>query len=342
LRYRLFGPTGLRVSELFLGTMTFGSSRLGLGITTPAECRKLVDVYAEAGGNVIDTASAYTDGQSEKLVGELLGSDRDHFVMATKYSLTESPDNPNASGNSRRNLTRTLETSLERLRTDHVDILWVHIWDRNTPLEETMRALDDAVRAGKVLYVGISDSPAWVVARANTLAEWRDWTAFAGIQVLYNLVTRDVERELLPMADHLGLSVAAWSPLAGGLLSGKFTGDGPKPDDTRVDPDHVGDRDHRIAATLVEVAADIGATPAATALAWLMGRSRSIHPIIGARRVEQLTGNLAAADLTLPEEAAKRLDEVSAIPLGWPTQFIDDTNEFVHGRVHKLVDGRRV
>jgi aryl-alcohol dehydrogenase-like predicted oxidoreductase len=342
LRYRLFGPTGLRVSELFLGTMTFGQSRLGLGTTTPEECRKLVDVYAEAGGNVIDTASAYTDGQSEKLLGELLGSDRDHFVVATKYSLTEHPDDPNASGNSRRNLTRTLETSLERLRTDHVDILWVHIWDRNTPIEETMRALDDAVRAGKVLYVGISDSPAWVVARANTLAEWRDWTAFAGIQVLYNLVTRDVERELLPMAYHLGLSVAAWSPLAGGLLSGKFTGDGPKPDDTRVNPEHVDDRDHRIAATLVQVAADIGATPAATALAWLMGRSRSIHPIIGARRVEQLTGNLAAADLTLPDEAVRRLDEVSAIPLGWPTQFIDDTDEFVHGRVRKLVDGRRV
>jgi aryl-alcohol dehydrogenase-like predicted oxidoreductase len=218
MRYRAFGRSGLRVSEVFLGTMTFGSE-WGWG-ATPEECRKLFTAYAEAGGNVIDTANRYTDGASERIVGELLGADRDRFVVATKYTLTTDPADPNSSGNHRKSLMRSLEQSLDRMRTDHVDILWVHIWDPDTPIEEMMRALDDAVRAGKVLYVGISDTPAWVVARANALADWHGWSPFIGLQLPYSLVQRDIERELLPMAGALGLSVAAWSPLAGASSPG--------------------------------------------------------------------------------------------------------------------------
>src|SRR5687767_7498706 len=209
MRYRLLGQTGLRVSELFLGAMSFSDE----GGTPLDECRRILDVYAEAGGNVIDTAVNYGGGESERIIGELVAGQRDRFVVATKYTASRDADDPNGYGNHRKNLTLSLESSLRRLRTDYVDLYWVHVWDRHTPVEETMRALDDAVRAGKVLYVGIADAPAWVVSRANTLAEWRGWTSFAGLQVPYNLLERDVERELLPMAEAFGMSVATWGPL---------------------------------------------------------------------------------------------------------------------------------
>jgi len=216
MRYRTMGRSGLRVSDLFLGTMTFGED-WGWGAPVD-ECRKLFSAYAEAGGNVIDTANKYTEGSSERIVGELIATDRDRFVVATKYTLADNDHDPNASGNHRKNLVRSLDASLDRLRTDRIDLLWVHIWDPSTPVEEMMRALDDVVRAGKVLYVGISDSPAWVVARANTLADWRGWTPFVGVQLPYSLLQRDGDRELLPMAEQLGVSVAALSPLGRGLL----------------------------------------------------------------------------------------------------------------------------
>ncbi|MFD0854401.1 aldo/keto reductase, partial [Actinomadura adrarensis] len=213
MRYRLFGNTGLRVSELLLGTMT---------LNDPDECRRILDAYADAGGNVLDTASAYGDGES--MLGSVI-EQRDRFVIATKYTLSRDASDPNAAGNHRKNLTLSLEQSLRRLRTDYIDIYWVHIWDPHTPAEETMRALDDAVRAGKVLYVGISDAPAWVVAHANTLAQWRGWTPFAGIQVPYSLLNRDIEREVLPMAEAFGLSVAAFGALGAGLLTGAVADD---------------------------------------------------------------------------------------------------------------------
>ena len=206
MRYGLFGRTGLRVSELFLGAMTFGEQG-GVG-APPEECRRIVDAYAEAGGNVIDTAINYRGGASEEILGELLTGRRDRFVLATKYTVSRDRDDPNGAGNHRKNLRLSLDTSLRRLRTDYLDIYWVHMWDRQTPVEETLRALDDEVRAGRILYVGISDTPAWVVARADTLARCRGWTAFAGLQVPYSLLQRDIERELLPMAEGLGLTVA--------------------------------------------------------------------------------------------------------------------------------------
>src|SRR5215203_3078355 len=215
--------------------MTFGEQG---GVGAPlGECRRIVD----------DTASNYRGGESEAILGELLEGRRDRFVVSTKYSVTRDGSDPNAGGNHRKNLVLSLETSLRRLRTDYVDLFWVHIWDARTPIEETMRALDDAVRAGKVLYVGMSDAPAWVVARANTLAEWRGWTPFAALQVPYSLLKRDIERELLPMAEALGLTVTAWSPLAGGVLSGKFIRPGGAPAGTRVDRESLTEREHEVA-----------------------------------------------------------------------------------------------
>lgn len=336
MRYRLLGRSGLRVSELFLGTMTFGEN-WGWG-ASDEECRRMFDAYAEAGGNVIDTAVNYTDGASERIVGDLIAAQRDHFVLSTKYTLTTDPTDPNASGSHRKNLVRSLELSLRRLRTDHIDLYWVHIWDPRTPVEETMRALDDVVRAGKVLYVGFSDAPAWVVSRANALAEWRGWSPVAAIQAPYSLVQRDIERELLPMAEASGLAIAAWSPLAGGVLSGKFTS-GAGPGKTRIAADKISERDLAIARVVRDVADEIGASPSQVAIAWTASRHPGVHPIVGARRLDQLADNLGAVTVTLDAEARDRLDKASTITLGFPYDFIRETAGFVYGAAGERVDG---
>jgi len=338
MRYRLFGQTGLRVSEFFLGAMTFGEQG---GVGAPIEeCRKIVDMYADAGGNVIDTANYYRGGASEEYLGELLEGRRDRFVLATKYSLTRDGSDPNGAGNHRKNLIHSLETSLRRMRTDYLDIYWVHIWDRHTPIEETMRALDDAVRDGKVLYIGISDAPAWVVSRANTLAEWRGWTAFAGLQVPYSLLNRDIERELLPAAEAYGMSVAAWSPLGNGILSGKFTRPEGPGEGSRVRPDSLSEHDLAVARTVDEVAAELGVPSSQVALAWTRSRSRAVHPIIGARTAEQLRDNLGAVDVVLPPEAVERLEAATGFVRGFPLDFIDGTSPWVFGEAAQRVDGR--
>jgi aryl-alcohol dehydrogenase-like predicted oxidoreductase len=321
MRYRLFGRTGLRVSELLLGTMTMRDEK---------EARRVIDVYADAGGNVLDTASAY--GESEAVLGAVVDR-RDRFVIATKYTLSRDAADPNAAGNHRKNLVLSLERSLRRLRTDYVDILWVHLWDRHTPAEETMRALDDVVRAGKVLYVGVSDAPAWFVARANTLAEWRDWTPFSGLQVPYNLLRRDIERELLPMAEALGLSVAAWAPLAAGVLSGGTR---------RVDQSTLTARDRAAAAAVRQVADELGATPAQVALAWTRATSPAVLPLVGVSRAEQLTENLAGLDLTLPAEAVAALEAATDFERGFPADFIAECepSPFAFGDAATTVVGR--
>jgi len=333
MRYRLLGQTGLRVSELFLGAMTFGGE-----YTPPEEGRRILDRYADAGGNVVDTASAY--GESEDILGELLEGRRDRFVLATKYTLSRDGSDPNAAGNHRKNLTLSLERSLRRLRTDYIDLYWVHIWDRHTPVGETMRALDDAVRAGKILYVGISDAPAWLVSRANTLAEWRGWTPFAGLQVPYNLLERDIERELLPMAEAFGMTVATWAPLAGGVLTGKLTRPGAAGAGTRVDPRSVSARDHAAARAVLEVADELGVTASQVAIAWTRARSRAVHPIVGARTVEQLEDNLGAIDVYLPEEAIQQLEAAVEFDVGFPTDFIAETSQAVYGEAYARLDGR--
>jgi aryl-alcohol dehydrogenase-like predicted oxidoreductase len=338
MKYTTFGHSGLRVSEAFLGTMGFGDD-WGWGASVE-ECRKIFTAYAEAGGNVIDTANRYTEGSSERIVGELVGGERDRFVLATKYTLSMDGSDPNASGNHRKNLRRSVEESLGRLGTDYIDLLWVHIWDPDTPLEETMRALDDVVRAGKVLYVGISDAPAWVLARANTMAELRGWTPFTGVQLSYSLLQRDIERELLPAAQALGLSVAAWAPLARGILSGKFTrGDAVK--GSRIQRDQVSERDLAIAREVDAVADDLGVTSSQVALAWTRAHHTWVHPIIGARTADQLADSMAALDLELPADAVGRLDTASAFDLGFPQDFIAMSRDFVYGEVSKAFQSRR-
>ena len=338
MRHTTFGKTGLRVSEAFLGTMGFGED-WGWGAGAD-ECRKIFNAYAEAGGNVIDTANRYTDGSSERIVGELLGTDRDRFVLATKYTLTMDGGDANASGNHRKNLRRSVEDSLRRLGTDYLDLLWVHIWDPHTPIEETMRALDDLVRSGKVLYLGLSDAPAWVAARANTMAELRGWTPFAGLQLNYNLVERGIERELLPLSDALDLSVAAWAPLARGLLSGKFTR-GDAVEGSRTKRADLSERDLRIAAEVDTVADELGASSSQVALAWTRAHHRWIHPILGARTLDQLSDSLAAFDLELPADAVRRLDGISSFELGFPQDFIAVARDFVYGPVHERFEPRR-
>ncbi|MBO0807789.1 MAG: aldo/keto reductase [Actinobacteria bacterium] len=323
-----FGRSGLRMPRAILGTMTFGEQG---GVGAPIQdCRAILDAYLDVGGTAVDTASNYRGGASEEFLGELLASRRGEVILASKYTVTRNPADPNAAGNSRRNLRASLEQSLARLRTDHVDVLWVHMWDRRTPIEETMRALDDAVSAGKVLYVGISDTPAWVIAEANTLADWRGWSPFIGIQVPYSLLARDVERDLLPMAGALGLSAAAWSPLGGGLLTGKYAA-GQAASTARLRGHTPTRREQRVIATVQAVASEAGATPAQVALAWVLSRGTNVHPIIGARTIDQLADNLAALTLTLPDEALTQLNDASAIELGFPHDFISANASWVLG-----------
>ena len=326
MRYKLFGKSGLKVSELCLGTMTFGEE-WGWGASRE-ESRRMFDAFVDAGGTFIDTANGYTNGTSEKYVGEFIAQDRERFVLATKFTFGARADQPNGGGNHRKSMVQALNASLKRLNTDFVDIYWVHAWDQITPLEELMRALDDMVRAGKVLYVGFSDAPSWVVARANTLAEERGWTLFTGLQIPYNLIERTPERELLPMAKGLDLTVAAWSPLAGGILSGKYN-TGAADDDARMRQNvprsafSLNERNLKVAEQVVSVAEELDRSPSQVSLNWLRQRKNAvIVPIIGARRLSQIEDDLGCLDFLLDEGSLKRLDEVSAIDLGFPLTFI--------------------
>ncbi|MCU7241641.1 MAG: aldo/keto reductase [Microcystis sp.] len=329
MRYKLLGNSGLRVSELCLGTMTFGQD-WGWG-ADKEESRAVFRAFAEAGGNFLDTANLYTNGTSETLVGEFVKGDREKWVIATKYSLNTRPGDVNACGNHRKNLFQAVEASLKRLGTDYIDLLWLHLWDSLTPIEEVMRAFDDLVRMGKVLYIGISDSPAWIVSQGNTLATLRGWTPFIGLQIEYSLKERTPERELLPMAKALNIGVTAWSPLGGGVLTGKYNQ--PNPVDGRLSmtdqPFQIFDRDLKIAETVLEIAREIEKSPAQVALNWLRNRPNAVIPIIGARKLSQLQDNLACVDFNLTGEQLQRLDNISAISLGFPhellaSQFVRD------------------
>jgi len=334
MRYRLLGPSGLRVSELALGTMTFGTD-WGWG-ADEAECARIVERFGEAGGNFIDTASNYTDGSSERIVGALTRSDRDRWVLATKYTLSLDRSDPNAGGNQRKSLVRALERSLRSLGTDYVDLLWVHMRDELTPIEEVVRALDDQVRLGKVLYVGISDSPAWVVARANAIAELRGWTPFVAVQLPYSLASRSAEREVLPMAAELGLTVTPWGVLEAGALTDR------DPHTLRWGPS-VSPRQAAAAGTAQDVAEELGCTASQVAIAWLLGRSApEIVPIVGVRSAEQLADNLGALDVQLTPEQRARLDAAAEPELGFPRAFLEsaDVRELIYGDTWELLYSR--
>ncbi|HLN30030.1 MAG TPA: aldo/keto reductase [Gemmataceae bacterium] len=322
MRYRLLGKSGLRVSELCLGTMTFGED-WGWG-STKEESRRIYDAFREAGGNFIDTANVYTNGTSETFLGEFMQNDRAGVVLATKYTNSAPGKDANAGGNQRKNMVQAIEASLRRLRTDYIDLYWMHIWDQITPVEEVMRAFDDLVRQGKVLYAGVSDAPAWWVARANTLAELRGWTPFVGLQIEYSLVERTVERELLPMAEWLGVGVTAWSPLGGGVLTGKYAtkSGGGRFDNAGMKQFQAGgERVARIVSELRTIAQEVDRSAAQVALKWLMQRPIPVVPIVGARRLEQFRDNLACLDLRLTDEQIHRLDAASTLELGFPHDF---------------------
>jgi aryl-alcohol dehydrogenase-like predicted oxidoreductase len=331
MRYRLLGRSGLRVSELCLGTMTFGTD-WGWG-ADEEECARIVDAFAAAGGNFVDTASNYTDGSSERIVGELVARDRERWVVATKYTLTLDRADPNAGGNHRKSLVRALEQSLRRLRTDYVDLLWLHMRDATTPIEEAVRALDDQVRAGKVLYVGISDSPAWIVARANAIADLRGWSPFVGLQLPYSLVSRDPERELLPMAAELGLTVTAWGVLEHGVLSGR-------PVESLRWPEELSERARAAVDAVATVAEECGCTPSQAAIAWLLDRSApEVVPIVGVRSAEQLEENLRALDVVLSPEQRQVLEQAAAPSLGFPRSFLESSGvrELIYGDTWNLL-----
>ena len=339
MRYKLLGQSGLRVSEICLGTMSFGE-KWGFG-ADEAESRRIVAAFAEAGGNFIDTANKYHEGHSEEIVGRVVGADRDRWVVATKFTLSMRPGDPNASGNSRKNMRQSLETSLRRLGTDHIDLLWVHAWDFTTPVEEVMRGLDDLVRAGKVLHVGISDAPAWVVSQANTLAALRGWTPFVGLQVPYSLLERTIERELLPMAESLGITVTAWAPVAGGVLTGKYTrGSGPPEDSRRVasNENRLTERNLGIARLVDGIADELGWTSGQVAMAWVRQRSENVLPIVGARKTEQVVDLLGCVGRELEAANVARLNEASRIELGFPHDFL--AQPFIRGIVYGDTEAR--
>jgi aryl-alcohol dehydrogenase-like predicted oxidoreductase len=329
MQYRLLGNSGLRVSEAALGTMTFGDD-WGWG-SAKDEARKMYDAFREEGGNFIDTANFYTNGTSESFLGEFMKDHRQRMVMATKYSNAAPGTDPNAAGNHRKSMVQAAEASLKRLQTEYIDLYWVHIWDQITPVEEVMRGLDDLVRQGKVLYVGISDAPAWWIAQANTLAQLRGWSPFVGLQIEYSLIERTVERELVPMAKALNLGLTAWSPLARGILTGKYHGHGSSEQD-RMNLDTMKDfipeqqRTDRVVTAVKDVADQTGRSMAQVALAWLRYRPVPVIPIIGARKLSQLQDNLASLDVSLSREQVQALDEASQIDLGFPYHLYGKEN----------------
>lgn len=318
MNFFLFGHSGLRVSELSLGTMGFGTEwKWGADRETS---KKIFDLYAKAGGNFIDTANRYTEGTSEKWVGEFIASDRDHFVVATKYSLRDRTGDLNFSGNHRKNLMRSVRESLKRLNTDFIDLLWVHAWDGWTAPEEIMRGLDDLIARGMVHYIGASDTPAWVVSQANTLAELRGWNRFAGLQIEYNLLQRTVEAELMPMAKAFDLAITPWAPLAGGALTGKYLkGNRGRLPESSI---RLSERSIRITKKVMEIAERLAMPESQVAINWTrQHKGQTMIPIIGATKVSQLEDSLGCLSWELPEDAMLELDEVSQVELPFPQKF---------------------
>jgi aryl-alcohol dehydrogenase-like predicted oxidoreductase len=333
MKYKLFGNTGLRVSEICLGTMGFGQE-WGWG-TDYQTSKEIFDTYANAGGNFIDTANRYTEGTSEKYLGDFIAQDRDFFVLATKYTLFDTKaNNIGYAGNHRKNMIRSVEESLKRLETDYIDLLWLHVWDNTTPIEEVMRAFDDLVSSGKVHYIGISDTPAWIVSQANMLAELRGWTKFAGLQIEYSLIQRTPERDLLPMAKAWNMAITPWGALGGGALSGKYL----RGEKGRVPENSIrrNQKSTLITEEVIKIAEELNATPAQVALRWTIQREQTIIPIVGATKPTQLLDNLKASEIVLSNTHIQKLNEVSKIELGFPHDFM--VSDAVKGAMGNTLD----
>jgi aryl-alcohol dehydrogenase-like predicted oxidoreductase len=335
--YVTLGRSGLRVSPLCLGAMTFGED-LGWG-SSVKDSQAIMDRFIERGGNFLDTANIYTNGHSEKIIGDHVGKDpsrRDRLVIATKFFGNAFDGDPNGGGAGRKSLTSALHESLRRLQTDYVDLYWMHAWDANTPVEETMRALDDLVRAGKVRYIGFSDTPAWKVSQAQVTAQLRGWSALVALQIEYSLLERTVEGELLPMAKELGLGVTPWSPLKSGVLSGKYTRENhgkTKADRGPWAESNLNDKTYALVDELIKIAKELDSTPARVALSWVQNRPGVTSTIIGARTLEQLDQNLGALDVKLTDAQAKRLDTLSEPQLNFPAGFLRSSPMFMHAGI---------
>lgn len=344
--YRTLGRSGLRVSRMALGTATFGTE-WGWGADRD-DARRLFDRYVGAGGNFLDTASTYTEGTSERLLGEFARGRRESLVIATKYSTLRRPGDPNSGGANRKNLLASVEASLDRLGTDHIDLLYLHVWDDTTPVDEILRGMDDLVRQGKVLHCGISSAPAWQIARMQTLADLRGWTPLVALQIEHNLIERRGELDLIPMARELGLGVVPFSPLAGGLLSGRYRaprGDSVGEDGTRTafntELGAVTDRALAIADVVSEVGDDLGITPSQVALAWSIQNPLITAPIIGARTPAQLDENLAAMTVDLDDAHLARLEEATAPEPGFPHALLRSDHIRRQTRGDMVVQGAR-
>lgn len=333
--YVTLGRSGLRVSPLCLGTMTFGLE-WGWG-STPEESTLILDAYIDAGGNFVDTANIYTRGHSEKIIGDHVGrhpAKRDRLVIATKFFGNLHSGDPNAGGGHRKSMTAACEHSLRRLQTDSIDLYWLHAWDRFTPIEETMRSLDDLVRAGKVRYVGFSDTPAWIAAKAQMLARRFGWSPLIALQIEYSLLERTVEGELVPMALDLGLGITPWSPLAGGALSGKYTRENAgKANVGRGEwvANRLNEKGYAVVDRLTAIGKEVGATPAQVALAWLQAKPGVVSSIIGARTIDQLKDNLAALRADLNPSHIASLDDLSKPQLNFPHDFLIRTASVMQG-----------
>lgn len=333
--YRLLGRSGLRVSPLTLGAMTFGVEPGGWG-STDEEAARMLDLYIDRGGNFVDTANFYGGmGGSETLLGRLVQDRRERLVISTKYALTTRPGDPNAAGNQRRNMVRAVEDSLRRMGTDWIDLYYLHMWDFRTPVDEILRAFDDLVRAGKVVYIGLSDTPAWQASRMQAIAELRGWSQFCALQISYSLIERTVEREMIPMAAEMGMGVCPWSPLGGGVLTGKYSAADLAPaaggtydrKTMNAATGRLSERNLAIADTVRGVADEIGCTPAQVALAWTLTNPAVCSPVLGARTPAQLEDNLGALAITLSDEHLARLDAASAVPKVFPLDVLKSPAE---------------
>lgn len=320
--YITLGRSGLRVSPFCLGAMTFGED-LGWG-SSVEESQRIIDRFIELGGNFIDTANFYTKSHSEKIIGDHVGrhsARRERLVIATKFSGNLYPGDPNGGGSGRKSIIAACENSLRRLQTDYIDLYWLHNWDVHTPIEETMAALEDLVRSGKVRYLGVSDTPAWKIAEANVTARFRGWSAFIGLQIEYSLLQRTVEQELVPMALELGLGITPWSPLKSGMLSGKYTRHNAgqiKPDRGFVADSFLTETTYRIVDELASIATAHDSTVARVALAWVQAQPGVTSTIIGARRIAQLEDNVQALEIKLSTEELGRLNALTKPTLGFP------------------------
>jgi aryl-alcohol dehydrogenase-like predicted oxidoreductase len=348
--YRLLGRSGLRVSPLSLGTMTFGTD-WNWGADKD-EARRIFDAYIDHGGNFVDTANRYTEGTAERMIGEFSQGRRDELVLATKYTLPTRPSDPNSGGNHRKSMMRSIEGSLSRLGTDYIDLFYLHAWDFTTSVEEVLRGLDDLVRAGKVLYVGVSDLPAWQASRMQTMADLRGWSPLVALQVEYSLIERTAERDLIPMARELGLGVLPWSPLGSGVLSGKYsradlgaTAGGSAAEGSRRDVaagnGSLTERGLEIAEVVRDVAGELGRSSSQVALAWTLLNPAVTSPIVGARTIAQLQDNLGALEVDFEPSHLSRLAAASRFDPGFPHEFLARPMTQAIMRGDLRIEGRR-